>query len=344
MRAVRFLFLAFFAACGGDEGAAPKPTAPEAPELPRVRAYRLPEGLKQVRIDGNGADIGWRRAKEQKILLRGEAQHGPTEVSVKAIYHDKAVYFLLMWRDEKADANTFCRFEKPGQWKMHEGEDGALLLFAPRNVESEFRAQGMDFYVKDGAFHNPAKEGPAKEGFADAWYWGCQTTRSLHQARDHWLRPNQRLRGDSQPEDSDNVVNWAATHEGPAAVPRRIKGRSVTVLSAKDSIALTKERAAAMRNESNIGWTVPAVLTRRMLGSRGDVHASARHVGGTWILELARKLDTGYRDDLVHGDPLRPSLFSIAIWNGTAKGVRPGEYGLECTRSGAIELYFVSES
>ena len=339
MRAVPIIFFAIFAACGGDEGKEPNPAPVETTPLPRIRAYRLPEGLEQVRIDGNGADVGWRRAKEETIVLAGGEGHGPTTVAVKAIYHDKAFYLLLMWRDEKADLNTFCRYEKPGQWKMHQGEDAAMVLFAPGNVESEFRAQGLDYFVKDGAFFNGARE-----GFADAWYWGCQTTRSLHQARDHWLRPHQALRGDSQPEESDNVINWAATHEGPAAVPRRTKGRPVAVLAVDDSIALTKERAEAMRTDSNLGWTVPAVLSRRMLGSRGDVHASARHIGGTWVLELARKLDTGHRDDLVHGDPARPSLFSIAIWDGTARGVRPGEYGLACTRSGAIELHFLSES
>jgi len=339
MRALLLLFLAFFAACGEGEPAASPKGGAAARSLPRVRAYRLPDDLVQVRMDGNGADVGWRRATEQKITLQGDAEHGPTDVTIKAIYHDKAVYFLLMWRDESATMETLCRFEKPGQWKVHEREDAAMLLFAPGNVDAEFRAHGFDWYVKNGAFHSQAKE-----GFADAWYWGCQTTRSLHQARDHWIRPNQRLRGDSQPEGSDNVVNWASTHDGPAAVPRKTGGRAVSVLPIKDSIALTKQRMDLMKAESNFGWTVPAVLSRRMLGSRGDVHASARHVGGGWVLEIARKLDTGNRDDLVHGDPLRPSLFAIAIWNATARGIRPGEYGLECTRSGAIELEFVSES
>jgi len=131
-------------------------------------------------------------------------------------------------------------------------------------------------------------------------------------------------------------------------VPRRTTGRAVTVLPVRDALALTKQRMLSMGAESNFGWTVPAVLTQRMLGSRGDVYASARHSagasGGGWVLEIARKLDTGNRDDLVHGDPLNISLFAIAIWDGTARGVYPGQYGLACTRSGAIELNFLSES
>jgi len=337
------LFAAIFAGCDGDysdkPGAGGNASNSPAAKLPRVSAYRLPEDLVQVRIDGNGGDVGWRRAREQKIVLHGADGDGPTEVTIKAIYHDKAVYFLLMWRDEKVDQDTVCQFEEPGQWKMQQAEDAAMLIFPPGTVTDGFRSGGFDFFVKDGEFHNPAKD-----GFADAWYWGSQTTRSLHQARDHWLRPHQRLRGDSQPENSDNVPNWSATHKGPAAVPARTRGRHVDVLPIKESIALTKERVQRMGAKSNIGWRVPAVLSRRMLGSRGDVHASARHVGGAWILEIARKLDTGHRDDLVHGDPLRPSLFAIAIWDGTARGVYPGQYGLACTRSGAIELTFLSES
>jgi len=300
---------------------------------------RLPDDLKQVRIDGNASDAGWRRAREQKILLHGVDGTGPTEVVIKSIYHDDAVYFLLMWRDEKLDQNNLCRFEKPGRWKMTQGEDAAMLLFAPAASAEAFRANGFNLFVKGDAFRNTTSG-----GFADAWYWGAQTTRYQHRARDHWLRPNQGMRGDSQPDDSDNVANWATTHEGPARVPRRIAKTHFAVLTVKDSIALTQKRMESMDPKSNFGWTVPAFLARRMQGSRADVHASARHVGRGWVLELARKLDTGQRDDLVLGDPLRPALFAIAIWDGGARGVYPADYGLACTRSGAIELQFLSES
>jgi len=185
MRPLLFVFAFIFVACGDDDPAASPANGPAAASkpsnrLPRVNAYRLPDDLVKVAIDGNGADVGWRRARAQKIVLHGKDGDGPTEVTVKAIYHDEAVYFLLMWRDEKIDQNTVCRFEKPGRWKVFQEEDAAMLLFAPGTVTDEFRARGFDFFVKDGEFHNSAKD-----GFADAWYWGCQTTRSLHQARDH---------------------------------------------------------------------------------------------------------------------------------------------------------------
>ena len=341
MRCYVLLFVIFCVACG--EKAAEQPVAgpqganPESPSGLRLVAYKLPEEHSQVRMDGNGSDSGWRRARELTVPLHGE--NGPGKVTIKAIYNEVAVYFLLLWKDEKIDRNCVCRFEEPGQWRMHQGEDAAMLLFAPSEVTGAFREHGLDAFIQEGKFAYPGKQ-----GFADAWYWGAQTTRPLHRARDHWMRPNQRLRGDSQPEDSDNIPNWSAQHSGPAGVPRRVGSKALSTLHWKDSIALTSERMALMKPENNIGWTVPAVLTRNMLGSRADVPASARFAGGSWFLEVARKLDTGNRDDLLLGDPMHPAHFAIAIWDGTAEGVYPGRYGVKCSRSAMIELVFLSQS
>jgi len=337
------LVVIFCVACGGE-------TQKESPKsglrslgtssgLQRLEAYRLPEELSQVRVNGNAADVGWRRAREVVVPLHGEDGHGPKQVTVKAIYSERFVYFLLIWRDEQMDQNCFCRFEEPGRWRMHEGEDAAMLLFAPSSQAEPFRARGFDLVVKNGEIAHPKGR-----GFFDAWYWGVQTTRPQNRARDHWLRPDQKLRGDSQPEDSDNMPNWNSAQSTPAGVPKRGGKKALDVLHWRDSIALTPQRMALMTAENNFGWKVPGVLTRKMLGSRADVHASARFANGAWIMELARRLDTGNRDDHVLGDAMHTALFALAIWDGTGRGVYPGRYGAECSRSAAIELVFLSQS
>ena len=285
----------------------------------------------------HAASSSWRRAREVVLPLHGES--GPEKVTIKAIYSERFVYFLLIWKDEQMDQNCFCRFEEPGEWRMHQGEDAAMLLFAPGSQAEPFRASGFDLVVKDGEFAHPGGR-----GFFDAWYWGVQTTRPQNRARDHWLQPDQRLRGDSQPEDSDNLPNWSTASASPAGVPKRVTNKPVDVLHWRDAIALTPERMARMRPEGNFGWKVPGVLIRKMLGSRADVVASARFAGGTWIMEIARRLDTGNRDDHVLGDPMHSALFGVAIWDGKAQGVYPGRYGTQCTRSGPVELVFLSQS
>ncbi|MHC4954635.1 MAG: ethylbenzene dehydrogenase-related protein [Planctomycetota bacterium] len=345
MRVPALLLSLFLVGCGDEPGATPeapsKKAEPTGEKLQRLNAYRLPAELSKVRIDGNAGDVGWRRAREIKIPLAGSDGDGPDAVTVKAIYSDVGIYFLLIWHDEKIDQNNLCRYEKPGRWKMLQGEDALMLLFPPPELDGEFRASGFDLFVKDGAFAHPGAK-----GFADAWYWGVQTTRPTNQARDHWLRPNQRLRGDSQPDSSDNIPNWNAVLEAPAGVPRKSGGRAVSHLPVRASIALTKKRLGLMKSESNFGWTVPAVLSRPMLGSRGDVTAAARwsKATGTWIMEIARKLDTGHQDDRILGESERSVPMALAIWDGTAEGVHPGQYGVRCTRSRAFELVFLSES
>jgi len=330
------LLLLACAAC--DDGAAPKvapgaapPAAASPSGQPRLVSAALPKEIEKIVIDGNAADAGWAKATELIVPLRGD---GPAQVAIRSVHNDRYAYFLLLWRDEKIDRGNVCRYEEPGVWKMHEGEDAAVLLFPPVALSAEFRARGFSTFVEDDAFAHPGQA-----GFADLWYWGAQTTEPLVRARDHWLQPGQRLRGDSQPEESDNVLNWSAEYSGPAGVPIRVRPESAWYLPVENAQVLDAVKMGRMRKETNFGWTVSAVLARPIAGSRGDVFAHARHTGGVWIVEIARLLDTGHQDD----HPLGVStLFAVGIYDGTGKGARIGEYGTKAAVSGAIELDFLS--
>ncbi|MHC4939661.1 MAG: ethylbenzene dehydrogenase-related protein [Planctomycetota bacterium] len=316
--------LLVLAACGEEP---PPPVQPARQDVLTVRSFRLPQEIERIKIDGNGADAGWRHARARTIPLSGQ---GPKDVTIKAAHNAEYFYFLLIWRDEKVDLNNVCRFEKPGKWKMHEGEDALLFLFPPAELASGFRKSGLPLFVDGGEFKHPGTK-----GFADVWYWGAQTTRPFWRARDHWLQPNGRLRGDAQPDNSDNVMNWSVEWDGPAAVPAKITSRATWYLRTSNSQTLTPEKMARMSNESNFGWTVSAVIHRPFAGSRADVAVKSRWSNGAWVAEMARKLETGNRDDLVHAGSM---LFALAVYDGTGKGVRVGEYGLNAAISEPIEV------
>jgi len=321
--------LLLFAACDGNGVAAERP--PEKKEAVRVASIRLPEEIERVIVDGNGSDEAWRDARATKVALAGP---GPPHITIRSAWNDRYAYFLLVWPDGKIDRGNVCVYEEPGTWKMREGEDAVVLVFPPAQLGGVFRERGFATFVEDGAFAHPGDA-----GFADLWYWGAQTTSWQVRARDHWLQPGQRLRGDAHPDQSDNVLNWSAEYDGPVGVPKRITADARWFLPVKNAQSLDPVKMARMSKESNFGWTVPAVIQRPIAGSRGDVFAKARFVGGAWTLEIARKLDTGHRDD----HPLGVStLLAVAVYDGTANGARVGEYGVAGAVSGAIELDFVS--
>ncbi|MHC4849065.1 MAG: ethylbenzene dehydrogenase-related protein [Planctomycetota bacterium] len=324
----RFIVLLLgLVACGEEPQKAPDPV--KKTSVLEVSSSRLPKEVERINVDGNGGDPGWRHAHDVKIPLTGE---GPGLVTIRSVHNDQYLYFLLIWRDDRVDMGNICRYEKPGVWKMYEGEDALLFFFPPRELAESFRARGFHTFVQDGEFKHPGEE-----GFADAWYWGAQTTRPHLRARDHWLRPQQRLRGDSQPDNSDNVLNWSAEYAGPVAVPAKVTAKSNWYLQAKDAQSLDAIKMARMKKESNYGWTVPAILHRPFAGSRADVVASSRHAGGVWVVEVARALDTKHRDDHPF-DPALPILFALGVYDGTAHGVRVGEYGTTAAVSGAIQV------
>ena len=81
----------------------------------------------------------------------------------------------------------------------------------------------------------------AGRSFVDFWYWGAQTTGRKPTLRDMWLPggTSHRLRGDSQPEGSDNVLNLSEEYAGPWGVPMRVgPKRSPSFLDSSNSVDL----------------------------------------------------------------------------------------------------------
>jgi hypothetical protein len=305
---VRLLVLAplLLAACA-DPGEPPPGPLP----VLRLEARQLPEGALVV-VDGRMADDGWLRVPELVVPLKGG---GPGEVKLAAVHDGERLYLRAVWKDEAASANRYWRYEGKLKWSRFEREDGFSICWAPGAEAAPFRAQGCALHCHDGRHVYPG----SGKGLFDFWYWGAQQTAFTPQARDLWLRQgdDQRLRGDRQPEDSDNVENVSSKYDGPCMFPQyRRKGDDRVVFDGPTNKEVTPDWIVKYWNEEvNIGREVPIDLLRERKGSRGDVRAAARHVGPIWVLELARDFETGNTDDLPLGNPVVPSHFTIAVYD-----------------------------
>jgi len=318
---VRSLWLVtlLLAACG-------RPVAP-APPLPVLEAGPLkPE--TPIHVDGMAADEGWRLARELRLPLTGP---GPKEVRLKAAHDGHRLYLLAMWQDPDASLDRYWKYAGHLKWEKSEREDGFAVLWAPGTLAAGFRREGCALLCHDGAHRYPG-EG---NGIADAWYFGAQQTKFFPQARDLWLRQgaNQRLRGDNQPADSDNLLNQSDRYEGPRWFPKRIVETTKRLLFADNLQEATPDWIERYwKDESNIGREVPLDVLRARLGSRGDVRHASRYLaqGRTWVLEMVRDFETGNPDDLPLGDPLVPGLFAVAVYDAAG--------GADHAVSGPVEL------
>lgn len=318
---MRFLLLAaVLAAC-----------APDAPPAPPPVALRLESRpVAGLVVDGL-IDNGWMPLREVSVPLKGG---GPGEVALKAAHDNERLYLLAIWPDAKASQSRYWRYEGDLKWAKSETEDGFSVCWSPGALADAFRKEGCGISCHEGRHVYP----DTGSGFLDFWYWGAQQCALFPQARDMWLRQGgeQRLRGDRQPEDSDNVPNVSDKYDGPSAFPQfRKEGDDRIVPFGRNLKEVTPEWIRKYwKEEVNIGREVPLDLLRARKGSRGDVLAAARHYDdqGKWVLEISRALVTGNSDDFPLG--LGTVLFAVAVHDDSA--------GAAHAVSGPIELSFAS--
>lgn len=314
----RILLVALLAAC------APSPPAPP-PVLLRLEATAI-DGLV---VDG-AIDSAWARAKEISVPLMGG---GTGEVKLKAAHDGTRLYLLAIWSDPAPSLSRYWRYEGNLKWKKHEREDGFSVMWSPGALAESFRAQACAITCHSNRHVYPG----TGSGFVDFWYWGAEQCALFPQARDLWLRQGEehRLRGDRQPEDSDNLPNVSSKYEGPCAFPQfRRTGDDRIVPFGKNLKEVTPEWILKYwKEEINLGREVPIDLLRARKGSRGDVAAAAKHheKGPMWVLEMARDFRTGNTDDMPLG--VGPCLFAVAVYDDAA--------GADHAVSGPIELVFL---
>ena len=328
------VFLSLFAACG-EQGRPAKAGAAAADRaaLPVLRAVPVAKGTT-IRVDGRISDPTWLGVKELVLPLAGG---GVGEVKLKAAHDGRYLYMLVVWPDPTKSLQRYWEFiGPPNWWKKRTGEDGFSIFWAPGGQVSDlFAKQGCALFCHPGKPHvYPALE----RGFADAWYWGAQQTGFKGKARDLKLPfgAKQRLRGDRQPDDSDNIFNQNQYYEGPWGVPKRVgASRNPMYLTRSNTQPLPRARLAKLDVERNLGWKIPLDIQQPLLGSRGDVSARALYQAKAkaWVIEIARRLDTGNPDDLILGDPLVPVRFALAVHDASE--------GDAHSRSGPIELRFL---
>ena len=264
-------------------------------------------------VDAKIADPIWKEKPWLTVPLTGP---GPKEVLLRAAHDGERLYLLVRWKDAERSMNRYWKHIGGRKWESHAGEDAFSICWSPGASRDAFREQGCALFCHDGTHRYQATR-----GIVDFWSWQAQQTRPHGQARDMVLRPGDmhRLRGDGQPENSDNLPNINEKGDAPRYVPfKRFVHDPV-----RDTRWLHKGNVQELPSEwkidpkSNLGWEVPRDILQPMRGSRGDVIAVARFAQGVWILELTRRLDTTHDDDQPLGDPLVPALFSVALHDGT---------------------------
>ncbi len=227
-------------------------------------------------IDGAVDDV-WANAKALTVTIREAlGSGGPTEVVLRALHTDDALYVLAQWPDA-----TRSDMRDPYIWNAGKEE-----YERPTTPDDQF---ALEFPLEGELLISML---PTKGAYtADVWHWKAGRSNL-----GGWVDDKRHIISQDR---LDGAKEYSMGGHNTVYVARPMdEGRA----SYK-----TKPKPAA-----HGGDVVPSYEAQEPEGSLTDVRGKGVHDGTGWTLEMTRKFDTGNPDDAVI-DPARENICAIAV-------------------------------
>ena len=222
----------------------------------------------------------WAAIKGITVPLIGNG--GVSSVSLKAAVDGEMIYLLAVWDDATED-----KLFMPFKW-----DQASKSYRQTRNVEDRF----VITLRISGDFSADMVDGSAFE--ADTWHWMAARSNPAGIAHDKYWR-------------------IAPTPFPRAKAIRNMKGQAIFILRESDEGGPldTPVKYASRKDDVMPSY----MLNTNLRGSILDIKAKGVWRDGRWYLEMARKLDTGNRDDTVI-PPRGEVEFGVAALNAVTGG------------------------
>lgn len=272
-----------------------------------------------ILIDGNpgGPDIIWEQAKEFKIVVRDSINRKAVPgipgyislVRMKALTDSMYFYLLVEWDDPNGDV-------RPDRWVYNDvgrglqdvgGQDFFVAMFENSVVGDT----GLDCYQ----LCHLRDEGPNSimrndgSGIIDAWVWKSGQTNPVSTLEDKHLPAGDTVRFDQT--HSSIAFVWKDNFDEIVTEPEWMHQDSLFYTG---DFLYNSEKISWKLNFPDsvgglLGWPEGAVIPGYVLNdsvihyedeSLWEIEAKGTHdeATGVWQLELKRKLDTGFEDDI----------------------------------------------
>lgn len=276
-------------------------------------------------VDGI-AEPMWDEVDAIEISTFGGANAGTHEVSLKSVYTDDKVHFLVQWTDPTLSQQRFPWVKQDdGSWvQMTDGSDHDEIVFYEDkfafiwNVDNSiagFNDTGcfVTCHVGEGDKPYGNKYTQTAGEIGDIWHWKSVRTNPVDYVDDQylddarWSADNSGAGRHSDPREGGSYVN-NVNDEGttPAFMgPEGANGPYWIVDSEKMEFADT---FAA-------GDEIPGIIVDRATGDRGDLVGKGAYADGVWTLEISRELDTGSEVDVQFDNLTEPYFFGVAVFD-----------------------------
>ena len=347
---ISLLVLASLILAACSPAATPEPTQPpveptsvpptEVPATP-TPAWAAPEGALAAlpvdaapTLDGVGDEAFWAEATGIPIPVAGGNNDFSAEATLKAVYTEDSVYFLITYADpteswfrspwQKQEDGTWKKITDPddkGGDNNTVYEDKFAMIWPINNSVPNFESAGC--FVACHAGENPdvkpyGNKYTANEGeLADIWHW--KSVRNLNQVDDQYLDAT-RYSPDTpeagRKSDAKESGGYANNENEDKTAPA-FTSPSVDLATGAPGFILDSEKVAldqAALDAMPAGSYLPGIVKSELVGDRGDISAGWKWENGAWTIEFGRKLDTGSETDVQFSDLAAPYYFGLAVF------------------------------
>lgn len=282
-------------------------------------------------LDGVADDAMWESAEAVEAETKRGANEGPTTISIKSVYTEDMVYFLVTWADptesyirspwEMQADGTWVQLKDPEDMGGDNNlwyEDKLAMIWSIGNSIVDFDSEGCSVAChtndqddqSNKPYGNKFLENEGEMG--DIWHW--KSVRNLNQVHDQyldstrWSEDSKDAGRHSDPAESGGYANNVNEDKtGPAFMlpgdfPR----------DGAPGYILDSEKVPFDASLFQPGDRVPAIIKSEFVGDGGDISAGWKWVDGVWTLEMARKLVTGSQYDVQFEDLAAEYYFGIA--------------------------------
>jgi hypothetical protein len=330
------------------EPPAPTATEPPAPawEAPEGALVAYPADAAPV-LDGVADDAAWASAQELVIPVSGGFNNFAVDASLKAVYSDDTVYFVLTYADPTESwFRSPWQKQEDGTWKQIKDpddkggdnntvyEDKFSMIWSVNNSIKNFETTGCFVACHAGENSDVKPYGnkyTASEGeLGDIWHW--KSVRNDGQIDDQYLdwtkfdaEKAKEAGRKSDVKDSggyaDNFATMPDPNDASKTVPDKSKpgftSQSVDLTTGAPGFILDGEKVAldqAALDAMPVGSYLPGIVKSPIVGDRGDISAAWKWENGVWTIEFSRKLTTGSETDVQFSDLTGMYYFGLAVF------------------------------
>lgn len=298
-------------------------TAPQAAN--QLTAVKVNQGPT---LDGT-VDSLWNQAQAIDVSMFGGYQGFGTTASLKAVYTNDSIYFLVQWADPTESLRRFPWVKQAdGSWKQLKDPTAAPgdenLYYEDKlafiwNINNSIRGfnEGLGCMVTchpgEGKPYGNKYTANAGE-LGDIWHWKSVRTGPVNQVDDQYV-------------DSTRYDPVTAPEAGRKSDPRFMGGYNDNVNADKTGPRFTDPRQPSppywiydVAKDTFVdnylpGDEIAGIVVAPFLGDRGEVVCKGVWKDGVWTLEIGRKLVTGSRFDVQFDDVSKGYFFGVAAFD-----------------------------